>query len=226
MGFGVSISLRPTAIVFDFDGLVIDTEWAEFVSIDAVFRAHGCQLSEDLWRSFIGTTDHPHWTEILKDQVGRELDGDQLRIERVDANRSVIERLAVEPGVCDLIAAARSVDVPLAVASSSPRSWVERHLRRVGLWDLFGAVSTGDEVLRTKPDPAVYELAVDRLGVGRDGVVAIEDSVTGCHAALAAGLTVVAVPSRMTAGMDFSHAHLVVDSVVELGLERLGELTR
>jgi HAD superfamily hydrolase (TIGR01509 family) len=226
LGLGVSIPARPAAIIFDFDGLVVDTEWAEFVSIDAVFRAHGTRLSEDLWRSFIGTTDHPHWTEILQDQIGRELDGDQLRDERVDANRSVIDALPVEPGVCDLIAAASVGGVALAVASSSPRSWVERHLRRVGLWDLFGAVSTGDEVLRTKPDPAVYELAVDRLGVGRAGVVAIEDSVTGCHAALAAGLTVVAVPSRMTTGMDFSHAHLVVDSVVDLNLELLGNLPR
>lgn len=226
MGLGVSVGSLPTAIIFDFDGLVVDTEWAEFVSIDAVFRAHGTRLSENLWRSFIGTTDHPHWTDILAEQVGRELDGDQLRDERVDANRSVIDALPVEPGVRELIAAATIGGVALAIASSSPRSWVERHLRRVELWDLFGAVSTGDEVLRTKPDPAVYELAVDRLGLGRDGVVAIEDSVTGCHAALAAGLAVVAVPSRMTMGMDFSHAHLVADSVVDLDLGRLGKLSR
>jgi len=214
----------PDAIVFDFDGLVVDTEWVEYVSIDAVFREHGTQLSEDLWRSFIGTVDHPHWTEILEQQVGRSLDREQLRHERVEANRHVIESLPVQAGVGELMADARSARIPMAIASSSPRHWVEGHLRRVGLWELLDAVATGDEVERTKPDPAVYRLAVDRLGNDGPGVVALEDSVTGCHAAIGAGLSVVAVPSRMTTGMDFSHAHLVVQSVGELDLGRLAGL--
>lgn len=220
------MTAAPAAIVFDFDGLIIDTEWVEFVSINEVFRAHGSELSEDLWRSFIGSTDHPHWTEILEEQIGESIDRERLRVERVEANRDVVHSLPVQPGVAELFSAADTAGVPVAVASSSPRSWVEGHLRRVGLWDQLTAVATGDEVERTKPDPAVYRLAVERLGVGPAGVVAIEDSVSGCHAALSAGLAVVAVPSRMTVGRDFTHADLEVLSVAELDLVRLAALVR
>lgn len=220
------MSAVPAAVVFDFDGLIIDTEWVEFVSINQVFRSHGSELSEDLWRSFIGNTDHPHWTEILEGQIGDRVDRERLRVERIESNRHVLESLPVQPGVRALFAAAATEGVPVAVASSSPRSWVEGHLHRVGLWDQLAAVATGDEVERTKPDPAVYRLVIERLGIGPAGVVAIEDSVSGCHAAMAAGLAAVAVPSRMTVGMDFTHADLVVGSVAELDLARLAALRR
>lgn len=216
--------MTPAAVIFDFDGLVLETEWFIYASIDQVFRRHGTTLDEELWRSFIGTTDHPHWVDILASQIDTPLDREALRAEGLAEDRSVLEALEVNVGVRELMAEAHSAGVPVGVASSSSRDWVEGHLRRLGLWGFVAASATGDEVERTKPDPAVYLLAVDRLGVGPAGVLAIEDSPTGCRAAIAAGLSVLAVPSRMTVGLDFTHATACVDTLGGVDLGALGRL--
>ena len=212
------------AIVFDFDGLVIDTESAEYHSINEVFSDHGQELSFELWSSFIGTVDHPHWTEILERQLGRPVDRDQLIAARRATSRSILDELPINPGVVELLDAAREAGIRLAMASSSPRAWVEGHLHDRELLGHFEHVVTGDDVERAKPDPALYRLAVGLLGVDAATTVAIEDSVTGCLAAVAAGLSVVAVPGPMTQDMDFSVASLVVTSLSEIGLADLEAL--
>lgn len=207
---------RPDAVVFDFDGLVLDTEWCEYATVADVFAAHDEELSLELWKSFIGSTDHPHWADILEEQLGRPIDRAEWVPARRLANRECTRGLDLQPGVLALLDALAAAEVPLAVASSSPADWVVGHLRERGLVDRFRHVCTGDEVLRTKPDPALYLLACERLGVDPERAVAVEDSVNGVHAARAAGMAVVAVPSSLTAGMDFAAADLVVDSCERL----------
>ncbi len=209
------------AVVFDFDGLVLDTEWCEYSTAARVFADHGVELSLDLWRTFIGTTDHPHWADILEESLGRAVDRAVLVPQRHLANWDCARSLDLLPGVGELIDALASAGVPLAVASSSPAEWVTGHLAERDLLDRFTALCSGDEVLRTKPDPALYRLACERLGVEPTGVVAVEDSVHGVSAARAAGLRAVAVPSSLTDGMDFSHADLVVGSCSELSVDLL-----
>ncbi len=216
--------MQLAGIVFDFDGLVLDTEWVTYVSIAEVFTEHGTELDIELWRSFIGTTDHPHWTEILGEQLGREVDHEALAAERQRRSLADLEALLVQPGVIELIDDAEAAGLPLAIASSSPREWVRGHLERHGLLDRFTAVHTGDEVELTKPAPELYTLAVTSLGIAPATAVAIEDSVNGCVAAKAAGLAVVAVPSTLTKGRDFGMADLVVDSVADLDLSVLDAL--
>jgi beta-phosphoglucomutase-like phosphatase (HAD superfamily) len=116
--------------------------------------------------------------------------------------------------------------VSMAVASSSSADWVHGHLRHRELDHLMGAVCTGDEVARTKPDPALYRLACERLGVVPSTAVAIEDSLHGIEAAKTAGMVAVAVPGHMTAHLDYSAADLVVDSCEALDLARLGALVQ
>jgi HAD superfamily hydrolase (TIGR01509 family) len=204
------------AVVSDFDGLVLDTEWCEYATAAEIFRDHGEELSLDLWKTFIGSTDHPHWTDILEEQLGRPVD----RAVLVPARRLSVQRctagLTPLPGVVALFDSLAAAGVPIAVASSSPADWVLGHLGDHGLTDRFAAIATGDEVARTKPDPAVYLLACERLGVEPCNAVAVEDSVNGVRAAKAAGMAAVAVPSGLTTGMDFSHADLVVGSCLEL----------
>ncbi len=212
----------PAAVVFDFDGLVLDTEWCEYAAVAEAFRAHGEELSLDLWRTFIGSTDHPHWADILEEQLGHPVDRATVVPAKLRAARSCGSALDPLPGVVELIDALGAASVPLAVASSSPADWVLGHLGERGLVDRFAAVCTGDEVARTKPDPALYLMACDRLGVEPARAVAVEDSVNGVRAARAAGMAVVAVPSSLTAGMDFSHADLVVESCAVLDPVRLG----
>ncbi len=212
------------AVVFDFDGLVIDTEWCEYLTAAEQFRDHGTELSLELWKSFIGSLDHPHWSDILEEQIGRPVDRDVIVPARRAANADCIGDLAPLPGVLPLVDSIVAAGIPIAVASSSPTDWVEGHLDTHGLLDRFPVRATGDEVPRTKPDPAVYLLACERLGVDPAAAVAIEDSVNGVVAAKAAGMAAVAVPGSMTIGMDFSAADLVVASCAELSPARLAAL--
>lgn len=214
------------AVVFDFDGLVLDTEWCEYVTAAAMFADCGTELSLDLWRTFIGSVDHPHWTDILEQQLGAPVDRDRLIARRRVLQRECGAGLVPLPGVVDLLTSLGSLGTPLGVASSSPAAWVRGHLGDHGLDACFQAVATGDEVPLTKPDPAVYLLACERLRVEPRRAVAIEDSVNGVVAARAAGLSVVAVPGSLTRGMDFSEADLVVDSCAELDPGVLAGLLR
>lgn len=218
------MSPRPAAVVLDFDGLVLDTEWCEYTTVADVFTAHGTELSLEQWLGFIGTTDHPHWADILEDQLGRAVDRATLVPARRLASVTCARGLDLLPGVVALLDALDAAGVPFGVASSSPADWVELHLGERGLLDRMATVVTGDEVARTKPDPTLYRLACERLGVDPAGAVAVEDSVHGVSAAKAAGMAAVAVPSRLTAGMDFSHADLVVPDCTALDVAVLGNV--
>jgi HAD superfamily hydrolase (TIGR01509 family) len=212
------------AVVFDFDGLVLDTELCEYSTTAAIFADHGVELPLELWRTFIGTTDHPHWADILEAELGHTIDRAELVPRRRLANWQCARGLEPLPGVIELMDGLAAAGIPIAVASSSPADWVVAHLSERNLIDRFVTVCSGDEVRRTKPDPALYQLAVERLGVPAAGAVAIEDSVHGVAAARAAGLTAVAVPSELTSGMDFSAADLVVTSCEALDVAVLVEL--
>ena len=212
------------AVVFDFDGLVIDTEWCEYITAAEQFRAHGTELSLELWKTFIGSLEHPHWSDILEEQLGRPVDRDVIIPARRAAHVECTADLVPLPGVVPLVDAVVADGLPVAIASSSPVDWIEGHLRDQGLLGRFPVRATGDEVPRTKPDAAVYLLACERLGVAPAAAVAIEDSVNGVAAAKAAGMTAVAVPGTLTRGMDFSHADLVVASCLDLSPQVLREL--
>ena len=212
------------AVVFDFDGLFLDTEWCEFRTVADVFEAHGTEMPLDRWLDFIGTMDHPHWADVLEEMLGHAID----RAEWVPARRLAAVTCAREldllPGVVLLLDQLDEAGVRYGVASSSPADWVEMHLGERGLLDRMATVVTGDEVHRTKPDPALYRIACERLSVSPTGAVAIEDSVHGVTAAKGAGMWAVAVPSYLTQGMDFSHADLKVASCLELDVVRLAEV--
>lgn len=217
------------ALIFDFDGLILDTESSAFHSAVEAFAAHGTVLELSTWQAHIGTSDHPHWTEILADQLGRPVDRGSIEPERTRRKLELLAPEQVRPGVVDLLDAARQATLPLAVASSSPADWVVGHLTRFDLASRFATVATrtdvGDDPRRTKPAPDIYRIALERLGVAPTRVVAFEDSPNGVAAAKAAGLWCVAAPGPITHGLDFSAADLVVGSLAEVSLATLHELT-
>ena len=210
------------AIVFDFDGVIIDTETPDFATWQEEFRAHGVELDRDLWTGFIGWgigqfDVHGH----LEDLAGRALDMDAVRARR---RRNYLERVhasPVLPGVLDYFAEARETGMKIGVASSSSREWVQGHLERLGLAEWVDSVKTRDDVSAAKPDPELYLASLDALGVSAGRAVAIEDSAIGMTAAVAAGLFCVVVPNPMTEGMDTDRAHLRLRSLADMPLQTL-----
>ena len=210
------------AIVFDFDGTILDTETPDFQTWQDVYRSHGAELPLDLWLQCVGgSTGAFRPDDYLEGLLGKEIDWQRLHTER---RKLFLERVRVQPimpGVLELIAAAERRGVRLAVASSSDRKWVESHLQRLGLRGRFAAVVTADEVERVKPDPALYRLAAQKLDVPPRRAVAIEDSYNGMLGAQRAGLRCVSVPNRITRDSDFSAADLCLDSIASIAPEDL-----
>ena len=212
--------LSPTALVFDFDGLILDTEHVVYQAWRRRIEFHGGTIPLEKWALIVGTADS-HFDPIAEIErlVGHAVDGNAIRAEAHAEIRTALRESEPMPGVEAAIARARELGLPLAVASSSDRPWVAGHLERLGLVQHFAAICTREEVARTKPDPALYRLALEKLGVMRG--IALEDSANGIAAARGAGLFSVAVPNRITRVSDFSHADLMLGSLEELDLDTL-----
>jgi len=216
------------AVIFDFDGLILDTEWAIYESAKTAFEVHGHTLSIEAWSTIIGTNsdeDDAWWIQVCDAAgvSGFELAHFEVAYEAQD--RSSRDRLPALPGVVELIGELVGADVPLGIASSSSRAWLDRHIGRLQLGQHFGTLVGSDVVGGVgKPAPDVYLRACADLGADPTGSVALEDSAHGATAAKAAGMAVVAVPSRITMYNDFAHADLVVDSLLDLDVARLDAL--
>ena len=210
------------ALIFDFDGLMVDTESSIYNAYVDIFEEHGAELPLATWEGIIGSTGHRDRVFLdLEAQIGRTVDRDLLRERARLLHHDVSSRMPAVEGVASLIAEARVAGLRLGVASSSTIGWVGGHLDRLGLAHHFSAICTREDVETVKPDPALYRLAAERLGVEPHEAVALEDSPNGIAAAKAAGLFCVAVPSPLTARMTLDHADMHVASLVDLHVTEL-----
>ena len=212
--------------MFDFDGLIADTEWPEYQAVASLFEDYGLDYPPEAWVDCVGSVAAADWQGQLESRLGRAIDRAALDDERRRRNRALLEGLEPLPGVVALLDVAEAAGLALAVASSSPRNWVEGHLERFGLRSRFSAVRTRDDVNLVKPAPDLYQAACAALAVAPARAVALEDSAHGVAAAVSAGMAVVAVPNRLTNYLDLSGATLKVSSVDELDLARLERLVR
>ena len=209
------------ALVFDFDGLILETETPAYESWAEIFRELGHELPLDRWHDYIGSDTGFDPAGHLAALVGEGFDRDATQRRRDARKNELVEALEVMVGVHDYIADARRLGLHLAIASSSSRAWVLGHLQRLGIEAHWDVVRCREDVARTKPAPDLYLAAVDALGVAPREAVAFEDSVNGVAAAKGAGLLCVAVPNALTAGMDLSQADLRLASLAETPLEQL-----
>ncbi len=205
-------------MVFDFDGLILDTETPEFLAWQEVYRRHGVELALEDWLPCIGTGSvfdpHGHLEEL----IGAALDRADVAAARKIRNREMIARETLRPGVLATFEEARRLGLRIGLASSSSAEWVGPNLRRLGVADFFETIQTGDLVAEVKPHPELYQRAVAALGVAPGDAMALEDSLNGLRAARAAGLFCVAIPNEMTRHLDLSEADLLLGSMEELDL--------
>ena len=217
-------AVLPDAVVFDFDGTIFDSETPIFQAYAAALADMGLTLTVPGWATVVGHGEDDSYRAMCA-AVGVEFDRADLEARYALQDRSWRDTLPVLPGVEALLAELADAGVPCGIASSSPATWVETHLVRLGLRERFSVIASRDHVGgRSKPDPASYRYAVEQLGADPARSIAIEDSSPGVTAALAAGLAVVAVPSEITRHTDLSAAHVSVASIADLTLARLAEL--
>jgi putative hydrolase of the HAD superfamily len=206
-------------VVFDFDGLILDTETSIFESWRVAFVAHGCAPPTiEEWAAEVGTVGGLDVVALLESRAAGPVDVDAMQLRRRAYRDDVLAREVARPGVAEWIADAVGRGFGLAIASSSEREWVEPHLRRLGLRDHFAHLACYGSGLAAKPAPDTYLEACARLGVAPAEAIAVEDSPHGIDAARAAGLRVVAVPNPVTEQMDLSAADLVITSLAACSL--------
>jgi HAD superfamily hydrolase (TIGR01509 family) len=220
----VNRSMSLDALIFDFDGLILDTEWPEFTTVREEFVGHGVDLALEDWQQIVGRADHPHWFDWLQREVGEQLERDVIVERRRTRHHALIAEQVLRPGIEPLLDEARDAGIPVGVASSSTVAWVEGHLDRLGLLDRFTVIRCRDHVEHAKPDPALFSAALALLDANPAHSVALEDSHHGCAAAKAAGMVCVVAPNDVTRTQSFEHADLVVDSLDDVSLERLTRL--
>ena len=216
------------AVIFDFDGIVLDSETPEYESHRRIYERCGVTLTVDEWCGVIGTWSEGHDEQWFARLCERSPDA-PAREAYVAERRRIFEAIVpADPmrGVPELLASLRDAGVPVAIASSAPARWVVGAVERLGIRPFFDAVVTGDEVDHRKPAPDVYLEAARRLGVDPLRSVAIEDSAPGIAAARAAGMKAVAIPHWLTASHDLAAADLTVKHAGELTLDRLAALLR
>jgi HAD superfamily hydrolase (TIGR01509 family) len=214
--------MTPRALIFDFDGLILDTETPDLVSWQEIFAEHNLVLDHEFWCQFVGRHGGmPDVVARLQELSGAVMDSEIILTRRRERCMEMIHSQRPRPGVERWLREAQAESIPCAIASSSSLVWVEGHLERLGLRQHFLEVRCRDHVERTKPDPDVYLAAIECLRVAAHEAVAIEDSPHGVSAAKAAGLFCIAVPNEVTRPLDFRHADMVVDSLEDLGFRDL-----
>jgi len=212
------------AIVFDFDGLVVDTETPGFNSWQEVYQEFGAALQIDDWRHATGYVGGFDPAVHLEHLLGRRLDWSQIIPRREARNWELTIQASILPGIEALFRGAKERQLRLGVASNSGSGWVEGGLRRLGLRGYVDAIVTRDMVINPKPAPDIYLKTVQTLSVEPRLAVALEDSEPGCRAAKQAGLKAVAIPNRFSERQDLTIADLIVRSAEELDFDRLAAL--
>ncbi len=212
------------ALIFDFDGLVMDTEGAIYQSYREIYHLYGCELSLERWALGIGTTDADYDPyDDLEAMLGRKLERAELKMQQRRREAELIEGRPALPGVRAYLADARWLGLKIGMASSSSCAWITGHLSRLDLLSYFDSMIGRDDVHMSKPDPAVYYAVLQALEVKPGEAIVFEDSPIGILAARRAGIFTVAVPNSLTRLLPMHEADLRLDSLADLPLEALME---
>lgn len=211
-------------IIFDFDGLILDTETPIFNAWQKVYSSFGIDLPFDLWITTIGSSEvYFDPIKYLRSITNISIDDSEVLQIYSQYETEMIANEVILPGILELILCAHKNGIKLAIASSSPITWVRNHAKKLGIEKYFSSFSTKDEVKITKPHPALYLLALQKMNLTNTEVVALEDSLHGIQAARDAGIFTIAIPANMTINLDFSTADMVVPTASSIDLDDVNE---
>jgi HAD superfamily hydrolase (TIGR01509 family) len=214
----------PTrAFLFDFDGLILDTETASRAGWEWLYREHGHELPPEKWALMVGTVDGWDIWGNLESLVGEPLDRPSWNEKRYAHELSVLEAEELRPGIAEYLEAAERHGLKRAIVSSATRKWIDMHLERLERAYGWDAIVTADfDTERAKPRPTLYLEALEKLGVEAGEAVAFEDSPNGAMAARAAGIYVVGIPNEVTKDLGLADtADLMLDSLADLPPDEL-----
>jgi len=210
------------AVLFDFDGLLLDTETTEFHSFRQLYRSYGQDIGIEEWSGWAGAVGVREKACLrLEELLGKPLAREDAMQEQQRMYGELIAEQQLLPGVIDMLEDAKRLGLKIALASSATSEWAVGYIRQYGIDHYFDVFQTRDDVGRVKPDPEIYLRALDRLGVAGHEAIAFEDSPIGSQAATAAGIHCVVVPSVVTKGCIFDHAKLRLNCMLDMRLEQI-----
>jgi HAD superfamily hydrolase (TIGR01509 family) len=211
------------AFLFDFDGLILDTETASRAGWQWLYREHGHELPPEKWQLMVGTVEGWDPWHHLEELVGEPLDRVTLNERRYAHELTLIEAEKLRPGISDYLDAADRHGLKRAIVSSASRHWIDMHLERLEREIGWDAIVTADhDAERAKPRPTLYLEALEQLGVSADEAIAFEDSPNGALGAKRAGIYVVGIPNAVTRDLGLAgSADLVLDSLADLPPDEL-----
>lgn len=203
------------AVIFDFDGTIIDTETIWFEVYKEVFKEKfDVELPLEEFVKVIGTTDEVLY-QYIENQVGMKINPreiNELANQRFLHKKGILE---VREGVKEKLDEAKELGLKIGLASSSSREWVEGFLRQFDLWSYFSVIKTKEDVTKVKPDPALYIKALEELEVEPQEALAIEDSANGAMAAVEAGMKCIVIPNQVTAFLTFHEKTMRSESFID-----------
>jgi HAD superfamily hydrolase (TIGR01509 family) len=217
--------MKIKGLIFDFDGLILDTEYAEFKSWEMILDSFQVNFPMENWLASIGISDSDfNIYTYLESHTDKKLNRDDILTTRENYLGQLLATQSILPGIENLIIEAKNKGLKLAVASGATNKWVTSNLKRIGLFNYFDGIHTREEVIYAKPDPALYYNALTNLGIDPDNAVAFEDSPNGIQAAKAAGLFCIAVPNYLTRMLDTSAADIILPTLKDFNLSKINAL--
>lgn len=209
------------AIVFDFDGVILDSERIMYLVMQKMFHEYHVNLPLSLWSQAIGTQHGFDSIKYLEERSHVKIDRASFLGERDHLFNVLVDREEVLPGVKSVLSQADSLGLKIGLATSSKGDWPRRHLKRFGLADYFQSIKSMDDVQKVKPDPELYIQSLQSLQVQPKEAIAIEDSFNGSLAAKKAGMYCIVVPNAVTKQMPFGHVDGCFKSLQDVSLEKL-----
>jgi HAD superfamily hydrolase (TIGR01509 family) len=211
-----------SAIIFDFDGLILETEEPTYQSWAQIYQSFSHELPFSTWLPNVGTTQGDFDPRLeLEKLMPVPLDWESVEARRAKIEQDLIDAQPPLPGAVQYVKDARRLGLKVGIASNSPNDWVTRNLKRLGLLGYFDQLCTSDYVQHIKPDPELYLNALRALQVSADEAFALEDSPLGVKAAKRAGIFCVAVPNPLISHLAIREADLQIPSLADVSLDQL-----